>query len=216
MKLTLGTDSQARKDTPMLAGLKGYFLAALAGVARHSFRSNAKHNPGEPMHWARGKSMDHGETVERHLSDCEEMRAWLEALPTGEYGAHVKAYLEECDALAWRALAYSQIAYEKYGGAPLSFNSRVTPPAMPRVPVLEQPPAPDNRGCPDGFYRAPWPPVCVNRSTSDTVWQADGSDWYFNPPKNMPERGAALKEYPTEAAARAAYWVYVNSNQRPC
>jgi hypothetical protein len=128
MKLTLGTDSQARKDTPMLAGLFGYFLAALAGVARHSWRSNRKHNGDEPMHWARGKSMDHGECVLRHVADAEEMRAELER--NGGIGRpdEIKAYLEECDALAWRALAYAQTAYETYGDAPLSFNSRVTPP----------------------------------------------------------------------------------------
>lgn len=132
MKLTLGTDHATRKATPMLAGLFGYFFAALAGIARHSKRSNEQHNGNEPMHWARGKSNDHGECILRHLGDAEDMQAFMrrnqppgrDYLPGDEV---VQLLLKEADALAWRACAYSQELYEKYGGAPSSFSSILPP-----------------------------------------------------------------------------------------
>jgi hypothetical protein len=43
-----------------------YFPDALAAVARVSVAGNKKHNPGEPLHWARGKSMDQMDCVIRH------------------------------------------------------------------------------------------------------------------------------------------------------
>src|SRR5689334_5921158 len=52
---TLPTDSQARKDTPIARGCLDYFPLAIAAVARLSKAGNDKHNPGEPLHWSRGK-----------------------------------------------------------------------------------------------------------------------------------------------------------------
>lgn len=40
--------------------------AAFAEVARISKAGNDKHNPGEPLHHARGKSMDHADCIARH------------------------------------------------------------------------------------------------------------------------------------------------------
>ncbi len=40
--------------------------AALAEVAKISKAGNDKHNPGEPLHHARGKSMDHPDCIARH------------------------------------------------------------------------------------------------------------------------------------------------------
>jgi hypothetical protein len=40
--------------------------AALAEVAKISKAGNDKHNPGEPLHHARGKSMDHADCIARH------------------------------------------------------------------------------------------------------------------------------------------------------
>ncbi len=40
--------------------------AALAEVSRISKAGNDKHNPGEPLHHARGKSMDHADCIARH------------------------------------------------------------------------------------------------------------------------------------------------------
>jgi hypothetical protein len=39
-------------------------------VAIHSAKSNAKHNPGQPPHWARNKSTDHRNKIARHLVDA--------------------------------------------------------------------------------------------------------------------------------------------------
>lgn len=40
--------------------------AALAEVSRISKAGNDKHNPGEPLHHERGKSMDHADCIARH------------------------------------------------------------------------------------------------------------------------------------------------------
>ena len=55
---TLPTDSNARKDYPLFRGLLRYFPAALGGISKTSKLGNDKHNPGEEMHHARGKSVD--------------------------------------------------------------------------------------------------------------------------------------------------------------
>ena len=92
----LPEDSQARKDTPVFSGVIDYFPDAIAGIAQVSHRGNQKHNPGEPLHWAKHKSTDHADCVLRHLMDFE---------GEGADGLHV-------DNLAWRALALSQMVHE--------------------------------------------------------------------------------------------------------
>lgn len=66
-KPILPTDSALRKDTPIFSGMLKYFPRAAAYVARISVLGNDKHNPGEPLHWAEGKSMDHPDCITRHL-----------------------------------------------------------------------------------------------------------------------------------------------------
>ena len=66
---TLPTGSAARKDVPLARGVLDYFPAALAEVARVSKAGNDKHNPGQDMHHARGKSTDHADCLLRHLVD---------------------------------------------------------------------------------------------------------------------------------------------------
>jgi hypothetical protein len=127
-KTTLPTDSQARKDVPLLSGLFRYFPAALAGVARWSKLGNDKHNPGEPLHHARGKSMDHGDCILRHTMDLEDFLADLARRAEVLTAAEVQAILDEADARAWRALADSQELHEKFGGAPLAPGARLPPP----------------------------------------------------------------------------------------
>ena len=112
---TLPTDSNERKDYAMLSGCLKYFPAALAGVARTSKLGNDKHNPGQPMHHARNKSMDHGDCVIRHLTDVEDL---LAAYKRGE-NVSIEAILNEVNQMAWRALAYSQMLQEQFG-APLA------------------------------------------------------------------------------------------------
>jgi hypothetical protein len=91
-------DSAGRKRVPMFSGLIAYFPDALAAVAEHSFKGNEKHNPGEPLHHARGKSMDHTDCIIRHVA----------AGPEGVDGDSLEAV-----ALAWRALAYAQEVLER-------------------------------------------------------------------------------------------------------
>lgn len=137
MKTTLPTDSAARKEVPLYSGCLAYAPAALAGMARHSKRGNDKHNPGEPLHHARGKSMDHEDCIVRHLSDIGDLKARI-----GRGGGEVaqvdaEALLEECDALVWRAALLSQEAYERYGGAPLAPGARLPAKRIQPAPTDE-------------------------------------------------------------------------------
>jgi hypothetical protein len=105
----LPVDSAARKDLPLATGVLDYFSAAFAELARLSKAGNDKHNPGEPLHWARGKSMDHADCILRHLTERG-------TLDTDGILHDVK--------VAWRALALLQEELEKRG-APMSRASKV-------------------------------------------------------------------------------------------
>lgn len=120
MKLTLPTDSAVRKDIPLYSGCYTYFPAALAGVAIHSKLGNDKHNPGEPLHHARGKSMDHADCIARHSMDIADFMAHRVVWTQEEQDA----ILAEANALCWRALALSQELHEKFG-APLAPAARL-------------------------------------------------------------------------------------------
>lgn len=100
-------DSAERKTYPVYSGVFQYFPAALARVARHSFIGNAKHNPGQPLHHARGKSDDHLDAAGRHLIEGDLVGA------------------------AWRILAALQLQCEAEG-APLAPGA--VPPAPQLVP----------------------------------------------------------------------------------
>lgn len=131
MKTTLPTDSAARKEIPVFSGVLKYAPAAIAGVARISKAGNDKHNPGEPLHHARGKSTDHADCIVRHAMDVADIEAAV-----GRGGPCVSqkdadALLAEASQLAWRALMWSQELHEKYGGAPLAPAAKVkVPPHM--------------------------------------------------------------------------------------
>jgi len=94
----LPTDSQARKDTPVYSGVLAYFPLALAEIARLSKAGNDKHNPGQPLHWSRGKSGDHADCIARHL---------LEIGTRDADDGHLHS-----TKLAWRALANLQLELE--------------------------------------------------------------------------------------------------------
>lgn len=113
---TLPVDSNERKNYPLFRGCLRYFPAALAGVARTSKLGNDKHNPGEEMHHARGKSADQGDCVIRHLMDVEDL---LARLNRGDINVKPEDILNEVNQMAWRALAFSQELHEKFG-APLA------------------------------------------------------------------------------------------------
>ena len=103
----LTSNSDARKDVPMARGLLDYFPAALVEVARLSAAANAKHNPGEPLHWSRDKSNDHADCLMRHMVDRG-------SLDDDGFSHTVK--------VAWRALALLQEELET-NGAPRSRGS---------------------------------------------------------------------------------------------
>jgi hypothetical protein len=93
----------------MFDGLMAYFPNALAEVARVSKIGNDQHNPGQPMHWARGKSTDHANKIARHLIDV---------------GRKDARGVRHAARLAWRALALLQEEIEREEGAPLSRGSK--------------------------------------------------------------------------------------------
>lgn len=99
-KRFMPADSAARKRVPLCSGLLDYFPDALANVAEVSFVGNEKHNPGQPLHHARGKSMDHADCIMRHLAE----RGGFDIVQIGDktYRVRHSAYL------AWRALALLQ------------------------------------------------------------------------------------------------------------
>ena len=98
--MTLPTDSAERKRIPLFSGVVAYFPDALVGVARVSFEGNEKHNPGQPLHWAREKSTDHEDCIARHSVDA------LKAATLEEKVQHLRNR-------AWRALASLQLAEEE-------------------------------------------------------------------------------------------------------
>lgn len=106
---SLPEDDKQRLDFPMFDGLLAYFPNALAEVARVSFLGNEQHNPGQPMHWARGKSTDHENKIIRHLVDAGKLDS---------RGVRHSARV------AWRALALLQEELERDEGFPMSRGSK--------------------------------------------------------------------------------------------
>jgi dATP/dGTP diphosphohydrolase len=106
--VTLPEAAEERKRLPMVSGLLDYFPAALAAVAEVSRVGNDQHNPGQLMHWSRGKSNDHADCIVRHLVDR---------------GARDTDLLRHSAKVAWRALALLQEELEA-AGAPIARGSR--------------------------------------------------------------------------------------------
>jgi hypothetical protein len=105
----LPSDSAERKKIPLASGVLDYFSAALAEVAKVSYKGNEQHNPGQPLHWSRGKSNDHADTLARHLL---------------ERGTVDVDGMRHSAKLAWRALAILQLELEE-AGAPMARGARV-------------------------------------------------------------------------------------------
>lgn len=97
-------DSAERKTFPVYSGLLQYFPSALAAVANHSFKGNAKHNPNLPLHHDRAKSGDEADALVRHLMEGDLV------------------------GMAWRALAMLQKKLEA-NGAPVAPAARNAEPA---------------------------------------------------------------------------------------
>jgi hypothetical protein len=93
--------AQWRKERPVYSGVLKYFPDALLEVAHVSYLGNQQHNPGQPLHWAKGKSADHEDCIARHLIDQAADR------PTDSDTALHMAKV------AWRALAALQTFLDK-------------------------------------------------------------------------------------------------------
>lgn len=95
--MALPNDAKTRKERPIARGVLDYFPDAIAEVAHVSFVGNEQHNPGEPLHWAHGKSMDQADCLVRHLM---------------ERGTVDTDGLRHSAKVAWRALAMLQVEIE--------------------------------------------------------------------------------------------------------
>jgi hypothetical protein len=86
-----------RKAIPIATGVLDYFPLALIEVAKTSMAGNDQHNPGQRLHWAKGKSTDHADSLLRHLI---------------ERGTVDVDGIRHSAKLAWRALALLQTEME--------------------------------------------------------------------------------------------------------
>jgi hypothetical protein len=80
-----------------VTGVLDYFPDAIAAIAEVSLAGNDQHNPGDSLHWSRGKSDDHEDSLGRHL---------IERGTVDEDGMRHSAKV------AWRALAILQLEIE--------------------------------------------------------------------------------------------------------
>lgn len=96
----LPTEAKARKKIPLATGCLDYFPDALAAVAELSRIGNDKHNPGEPLHWSRGKSNDHPDCLLRHFAE------------RGKIDTSGSEPVRHSTQTAWRALAILQLEIE--------------------------------------------------------------------------------------------------------
>lgn len=104
----LPSDAKERKNIPLASGVLDYFTSALIEVAKVSFAGNQQHNPGQPLHWSRGKSTDHSDTMLRHFV---------------ERGTVDIDGIRHSAKMVWRALAILQEEMEA-AGAPISRGSK--------------------------------------------------------------------------------------------
>ena len=138
------TDAKARKNLPVFTGAVMYFPDALLAVAEVSRIGNDQHNPGEPLHWARGKSMDQLDSALRHMIDSRKVNLDVDG------GWHLAK-------AAWRILAQLQLDIEASRQSSASVATPPTPAmtyaefaAMLERPVGPIGRRPDPYGCSDG------------------------------------------------------------------
>ena len=98
-------DSKQRKMMPVISGVIDYFPDAIAAVAYVSYLGNQKHNPGQDLHWARGKSDDHIDCLGRHLLSRD--------------GVDQDGIMEFAE-MVWRGMAALQLHIEKKFNLPPS------------------------------------------------------------------------------------------------
>lgn len=102
----MSTDSATRKLMPVASGCLNYFPDALLCVSFISRVGNDKHNPGQPLHWAKEKSTDEPDCEVRHMLD------WLRG-EAADPGLEPLGELGHLASKAWRALAHLQRECDK-------------------------------------------------------------------------------------------------------
>jgi hypothetical protein len=98
--------SAERKEYPVTTGFVDYFPDAMALVSHLSWAGNEKHNPGQPLHWARSKSTDQPDCIGRHLMERDGADEIV--LKDGRV-----VVVPHRVALAWRAMAELQLWAEQ-------------------------------------------------------------------------------------------------------
>lgn len=96
----LPEEGKERKKFPIASGVLDYFPDAIVALAQVSWVGNEQHNPGQPLHWARGKSTDEADTMIRHFL---------------ERGTRDVDGVRHTAKMAWRALALLQKEIEEDG-----------------------------------------------------------------------------------------------------
>lgn len=89
----LPKEAKERKKFPVGSGVLDYFPDAIVAVAEVSYVGNEQHNPGQPLHWNRGKSGDESDTMIRHYL---------------QRGLRDTDGVRHSAKMVWRALAYLQ------------------------------------------------------------------------------------------------------------
>ncbi len=119
------TESQKRKLQVVFDGCFQYFPRALKAVGNFSRLGNDKHNPGQPLHWAKEKSQDQANCVGRHLLDIGP--EWV--------GVDEEFSVPHAVPLAWRSLALLETVLEaqELGITPAELQKRWRDEAVPGV-----------------------------------------------------------------------------------
>ena len=150
----LPTDSAMRKDTPICTGMLDYFPRSAAYVSRISVIGNDKHNPGEKLHWAEGKSADQPDCIVRHVIERGTFDPDDGALHDGK--------------LAWRALANleTELKRREAAGIPawdeeiIAKNKKILAEKLaamdPEPLALKNPPLPVSLHKPPPPFKAPF------------------------------------------------------------
>jgi hypothetical protein len=118
-----------RKNTKLWDFMFNYFPQAWFEVVRVAATGSQQHNPGEHMHWVRGKSPDQLNSAFRHIWD---------------YGTGEEMDTDGCYHLAkaiWRLMAQLQLDIEEHGSEPATSNEdfRVLPQEIGRPSAPDSP-----------------------------------------------------------------------------
>ncbi len=122
--MKLPTEDSERAKYP-LHDFDNFFPNARRAKARHSYESNVKHcGEGEPMKWAKDKSIGDGNQIKRHLDDYSEA---LRANDPEEILYHLTAHAWRADELLERYICKMEPFNEKQEDMPASGqNSRTS------------------------------------------------------------------------------------------